>query len=126
MHHHLERVSRHFVRGSFGHLLEVSCQRHGYYSCKVVLLLCFVDEVSVFRLCDVGAIDYNDLAAFFNLDAKVRKVLLRVKVLRGEIVEFKDNAIVSGQLSRYSGFSGAWQTSYNVAELEPGSAETRV
>ncbi len=126
MHHHLERVSRHFVRGSFGYLLEVSCQRHGYYSCKVVLLLRFVDKVGVFRLCDVGAIDDNDLAAFLNLDAKVRKVLLRVEVLRGEIVEFKDNAIVSGQLSRYSGFSGAWQASNDVAELETGSAEPRV
>ena len=125
VHHHLERVCRDLERRALGHLFEVGGERHGDDSGEVVLLLGLLDVARVFLLGDVGAVDNDDLAALFDLKAEVIEVLLRVEVLE-LVVEFQDDAILAGKLSRHRRLARARQPSNDIAELKPRRAEPRV
>ena len=73
-----------------------------------MLLLGFLDKVGVFWLGNVSTIDHDDLAAFLNMVTKFFKILLLVKVLRLQAVEFKNDAMISSKLSGYSRFACTW------------------
>ena len=90
-----------------------------------MLLLCLFDIVRVLLLCNVGAIDDDDFAAFFDMEAELFKVLLCVEVLQ-LVVESQYYSRFARKLSRHCGLTRAWKPSDDIAELKPGRAESRV
>ena len=65
-----------------------------------MFLLGLFNVASVLLLSDVSAIDNDDLAALFDLEAEVFKVFLGVEMLQ-YAVELKNYALLAGQLSRH-------------------------